>query len=421
MLDIKFIRENTDLVKKTAADKNIDVDVDKILSLDEEIRALKTKLQELSEQKNKLSDQIKSADPDNKGVMIEKSKAIGEQAKIIEADLKPKEEVFNQLMLWTPNIPADDVPIGESDEDNVVVRQAGDKPEFDFPVLDHYDLLVKNDWADFERVPKVSGSRLHTLKNGAARLEIALQMYMMDRMMDKGFTLINVPSICNRESLIGTGHFPYEEEDIYHLERDDKYLAGTCEVVLNYLHSGEILSENDLPILYTGYSPCFRREAGSAGKDVRGLIRVHQFTKLEQFVICKNDLAETQKWMGMLLQNTEEMLQELELPYQVLELCTGDMGAGKYKMFDVEVWSPSQSKYRETHSCSAFTDWQARRTNTRYRENESGEVKFVHTLNNTGIATPRIMAMFLENHQTKDGRVRLPEVLCSYMQGREYL
>lgn len=421
MLDIKFIKENTDLVKKAAKEKHIDIDIDKIIKLDDEIAALKTEHQGYLETKNKISAKIPNTEPDKRSKLIEESKLAGENAKKIEEKMTPLIEEFDALMLWVPNIPMESAPIGESEDDNVVIKTWGEKPNFDFEPKDHYDILIENNWADFERAAKVCGNRSHTLKGVAARLELALHAFMMDKMIEKGFNMITVPSICGKDALIASGLLPKGEDDVYYMEKDDKYLAGTAEVILTSLHTGEILSENDLPILYAGYSPCFRRESGSAGRDVRGLFRVHQFTKTEQFIICKNDKEESAKWHQKLFVNTEELLQALELPYQVVECCTGDMGQGKFRMNDFEVWMPAQNKYRETHSCSTLHDWQARRANLRYRENETGKVKFTHTLNNTGIATPRIISQFLENHQTKDGKIKLPKAIQPYMGGREFL
>ena len=250
---------------------------------------------------------------------------------------------------------------------------------------------------------------------------LAMHMLVLDKLRQNGFTVITVPSISKEKPLYGQGYLPFSRDEIYYMPADDIYLSGTAELILNSLHADELLQENQLPILYAGFSPCFRREAGAAGKDTRGLVRVHQFMKTEQFVICKNDIAESEKWHQKLLAISEEVLQDLELPYQVLAWCTGDMGAGKYKMYDLEAWTPSQNKYRETHSCSNLLDWQARRANIRYRENATGKVKYCYTLNNTGIATPRILAPFLENHQTADGKVRIPEKLRPYMGGKEYL
>ena len=248
-----------------------------------------------------------------------------------------------------------------------------------------------------------------------------MHMLVLDKLAAHGFTTITVPSLSKQKPLYGMGYLPFSQDEVYYMPADDLYLSGTAELVLNSLRADEILSENDLPVLYAGFSPCFRREAGAAGKDTRGLVRVHQFLKTEQFVICKNDIAESEKWHKTLLAISEEVLQDLELPYQVLEICTGDMGAPKYRQYDLEAWTPSQNCYRETHSCSNITEWQARRTNLRYRDNKDGKVKFAHTLNNTGIATPRILAPFMENHQQADFTVRIPEKLQPYMNGKKFI
>ncbi len=349
------------------------------------------------------------------------TREINDKINMYELELKSIKPDFDNMMWLVPNVAADVVPVGKDDSENVVLRVEGELPKFDFDVKDHYDILEQNDWADFKRISKVSGSRSYTLKGAASRLEIALHMFIMDKLADKGFTMITVPSLVKEEALYGTGHFPTGRDDVYYLPKENLYLSGTAEIVINSLHSGEILEEAQLPLCYAGYSPCFRSEAGSAGKDVRGLIRVHQFMKVEQFVICKADIAESEKWFEILLQNAEEVLKDLELPYQVIACCTGDMGAGKYNMYDLEAWTPSQNKYRETHSCSNLTEWQARRTDLRYRENGTNKVRYCYTLNNTAIATPRILAPILENHQTADGRVRIPEKLRPYMNGKEFL
>jgi seryl-tRNA synthetase len=421
MLDIKFIRDNPDIVKKAVLDKNIDLDIDALLKLDEKASAVGRKLQDLREKKNDASAKIPTLKDGEKKALIEKSRELGEKISIYEADFKSVHDAFRDMMWRVPNIPAPDVPIGRDDSDNVVVRKVGEPRKFDFVPRDHYDILEMNGWADFKRVAKVCGSRSYTLKGACSRLEIALHTYMMDKLTAKGFTMITVPSMVNEQALFGTGHFPTAREDVYYLPKDEMYLSGTAEIVLTSLHSDEILEEADLPVLYAGYSPCFRREAGAAGKDTRGLVRLHQFMKVEQYVICKNDIEESKKWHAALLESAEEVLCDLELPYQVIECCTGDMGAGKYKMNDLEAWVPSQGKYRETHSCSNMTEWQARRARLRYRENGTNKVRHCFTLNNTGIATPRILAPILENHQTEDGRVRIPEKLRPYMNGKEWL
>jgi seryl-tRNA synthetase len=311
--------------------------------------------------------------------------------------------------------------VGKSDADNVVVKTVGEKTKFDFKALDHVELMEKHGWADFKRVPLVCGSRTVGLKGDLVKLEMALWQYTLDKLSAKNFTPISVPAIAQEAAFFGTGHFPFDRESVYEIPKDKLYLAGTAEVVINSLHAGELLSDADLPLLYAGFSPCFRREAGSAGKDVRGVIRVHQFYKIEQFVLCKNDIAESEKWHQIILTNTEEILQGLEIPYQIVACCTGDMGAGKYRMNDVESWCPSENKYRETHSCSSLLDWQARRTNLRYRDSKTGKVEYLYTLNNTGLATPRVLVPLLENHQQADGTVKIPAALRPYMGGKEFL
>jgi seryl-tRNA synthetase len=251
-------------------------------------------------------------------------------------------------------------------------------------------------------------------------VELAMHRLAMEKLMKKGFNLVSVPAFAREEALYGTGHFPNGRDQAYFVPEHNLYLTGTAEVQINSLHAGEILKDSDLPILYAGYSPCFRSEAGSYGRDVRGLIRVHQFMKVEQFVICKNDPAESERWHQALLETSEEIVQDLELPYRIVECCTGDMGTGKVRMYDVEAWVPSENKYRETHSCSSLHDWQARRTNTRYRDSDN-KVQFVHTLNNTAIASPRILVPFLENHQQADGSIKIPAKLRPYLNGAEYL
>jgi seryl-tRNA synthetase len=253
-----------------------------------------------------------------------------------------------------------------------------------------------------------------------ALLEQALYWHVANHLVAQGFTFVTVPGLAHEHAFVGTGHFPFAKDDAFAVPQDNLYLSGTAEIVLNSLHSGEILNEDDLPLLYAGFSPCFRREAGSAGRDARGLLRVHQFYKIEQFVICRNDPEESAPWHARLLANAESVLQNLALPYQVVECSTGDMGVGKFRMNDIETWVPSLGKYRETHSCSTLHDWQARRVNLRYRDGR-GRVQFAHTLNNTAIATPRILAPLLENHQTAEGRVKLPECMQPYFSGDKYL
>lgn len=420
MLDIKFIRENSDIVKKACQLKNINLDIDALLAIDKEMVGLKTEEQNLLTQKNAITAKIPKASAEERPALIAESKSLDEKAKAIKPKTDELEVKFREMMYLVPQIPSPKAPVGKDDGDNVEIKKFGEIPKFDFTPLDHVQILEKNNWADFEKIAKVSGSRSYSLRNEMVLVELAMHRLAMDKLMQKGFTLVSVPAFAREEALYGTGHFPNGRDQAYFIPEQNVYLAGTAEVQINSLHAGDILKEAELPILYAGYSPCFRSEAGSYGRDVRGLIRVHQFMKVEQYILCKNDPAESEKWHKMLLETSEEIVQDLELPYRIVECCTGDMGAGKVRMYDVEAWVPSEQKYRETHSCSALGDWQARRTGVRYRDND-GKVQFVHTLNNTAIATPRILVPFLENHQQADGTVRIPKKLQPYLMGMTVL
>jgi seryl-tRNA synthetase len=419
MLSLAFIREHPDLIRNAVAAKNVALDVDALLVLDAEARALKTRVDGLRAERNAISDGFKSAPPEERPALGAKAKAIGAEIGAAEAALGEKQAALDALLLRVPNIPWEGAPVGPDESANIVVRKTGTVPQFDFAPLDHVALVEKNDWAELARITQVAGSRQYCLKGRLALLEQALMFWAQQRLAADGFTLMTVPALARPQAFVATGHFPGHEDEAYHIPADELYLAGTGEIALTSLHSGEILEAGQLPILYAGYSPCFRREAGSAGRDVRGLLRVHQFYKLEQYVICRDDDEESARWHQRLLANAEEMLKALEIPYQVVESATGDMGAGKFRMNDLESWVPSLGKYRETHSCSTLHDWQARRANLRWRDEER-KVRFVHTLNNTALASPRILVPLLENHQTEDGRVRLPAPLRELM-GGDYL
>lgn len=421
MLSIHFIRQNPEIVARTIADKRVDLDLDALLALDREVVGLKQQIEEMAAEVNRLSKSFGKVSRDERPALIQRSKALGAEKKALQEDLRVKEETLQAMMWRTPGIPAEDVPLGESDGDNVEVRRLGDVPTFDFEIRDHVDLIELNDWGELSRVTEVSGSRTYALKGELARLEVAIHLMVLDMLAERGFGMITVPALAREDAFYGTGHFPGGREDAYHLPDDDLFLSGTAEIVLTSLHRGEILDEADLPILYAGYSPCFRREAGSAGRDVRGLMRVHQFTKVEQYVLCRNDPEESARWHHELLAGAEKVVELLELPYRVVECCTGEMGLGKHRMHDIEVWVPSAQTWRETHSCSSLHDWQARRADLRYRREDDRKVAHVHTLNNTGVATPRILVPLLENHQTEDGRVRLPKALVPYMGGRTHI
>ncbi|HEX8378979.1 MAG TPA: serine--tRNA ligase [Allosphingosinicella sp.] len=419
MLSLQFIRDNAEAVRRAAEAKNASLDIERLLAADSDVRGLKTRIDELRRQRNEISAGFKTADPADRPALGAKAKAFGAEAAEAEAALAERSAELEALMLRVPNIPWEGAPVGADESANVVARTEGEPPSFDFEPRDHVALAEMNDWADLSRITQVSGSRMYALKGRLALLEQALMFWAQQIIAADGFTLMTVPALARPQAFVATGHFPGHEEEAYEMPKDGLYLAGTGEIALTSLHSGEILEAAQLPILYAGYSPCFRREAGSAGRDVRGLLRVHQFYKLEQYVICADDEEESARWHARLLANAERLLQGLEIPYQVVETSTGDMGLGKYRMNDIESWVPSLGKYRETHSCSTLHDWQARRANLRWRDGER-KVRFVHTLNNTALASPRILVPLLENHQQADGRVRLPQALRGLM-GGEYL
>ena len=420
MLDINFIRTKRATVEQAITAKGVHLDLDQLLALDGETRALKGEIEALRASRNAISARFKDAASDQKTVLGAEAKAAGAKASELEVTLGELETALKELMLKLPGIPWDGAPIGPNEDSNVVIRTEGNVPSFDFEPLDHVALVERNDWAELGRIVQVSGSRTYCLKGRLALLETKLMGWALEQIAGAGFTPITVPAIAREAAFVNQGQFPGHVEETYALPNDDAYLAGTAEVALTGLHSGEILDNATLPILYAGFSPCFRREAGSAGKDVRGLLRVHQFLKVEQWVMCEADVGVSAEWHGKLLAQAERLLSLMEIPYQVIETSTGDMGLGKYRMNDIESWVPSLAKYRETHSCSTLHDWQARRANLRYRDAE-GKVRFAHTLNNTALASPRILVPLLENHQTADGRVRLPQALRGLMGGDEYL
>ena len=419
MLGLDFIRANREAVEGAIKAKAVDLSVEDLLSLDADVRRLKTEIEALRAERNAISARFKSVAPEERAELGRQAKEAGARAGELENDLAEKQGVLTELQMRVPNIPWDGAPVGPDESYNVVVRTEGEPRSLGFEPLDHVALIEKNDWADLSRITQVSGSRQYCLKGRLALLETKLMGWALARIAEAGFTAITVPALAREQAFLNQGQFPGHREETYELPNDELWLAGTAEVALTSLHSGEIIEGDKLPILYAGYSPCFRREAGSAGKDVRGLLRVHQFVKVEQYVICEADEAQSADWHARLLGLAESMLQAMEIPYQVIETSTGDMGLGKFRMNDIESWVPSLAKYRETHSCSTLHDWQARRANIRYRGSD-GKVRFAHTLNNTALASPRILVPLLENHQTEDGRVKLPPVLQELM-GGEYL
>ena len=420
MLDKREIREHPDAVKEAVRVKGIDLDVDELLRLDQASRTLQHELDQAQARRRSSSREFARADEARRAELRAEHEEHETQLKALREQLAETNEKLQGLLLLTPTIPWKSAPVGPDESANVTIKSVGTPPEFDFKPLDHVELLETRGWADFTRARKVSGARAYALTSDMVLFERAVHAYALDLLQAKDFTLVSVPSLVREEALIGTGQFPAHREETYAIPADDLYLAGTAEVALVGFHSDEILDHKHLPIRYAGISPCFRREAGSAGRDVRGLLRVHQFEKVEQFVLCAADAAESDRWHAELLGTAEQLLQGLELAYEVVECSTGDMGAGKYRMNDINTWMPSLGAYRETHSCSSLHDWQARRANLRYRDAD-GTVRFVYTLNNTAVATPRILAALVENHQTSEAQVQVPAVLRPYLGGRELL
>lgn len=418
MLDIKFIRENKEAVKDAVQKKYLKVDIERLLALDEQRRALIQETEALKAEQNKLSEKI--AKEKNEADLAE-SKGLKDKFKKLASALSVVEADYNDLMLMVPNIPSSDAPIGPDDASNKEIAKWGQPPKFNFKVKDHLELGEGLDIIDIESGVKVSGFRGYYLKNGGALLHLALLWYCWRKIVKNGFQPLLGPTLIKDFALIGSGHFPFGKEEVYQIGNPGKlasgkavseslYLAGTSEPTLLAYFSDKILSVDDLPIKVCGFSQCYRSEVGSYGKDTKGLYRVHEFAKVEKVVLCQNDLSESNKWLEEMRRLSEEILKDLELPYRVVQNSTGDMGAGKYKMYDIETWMPSRQKYCETNSDSNLTDWQSRRLNIRYKD-KSGELKFVHALNNTVIASPRILIAVLENYQQEDGSVEVPGVL----------
>lgn len=417
MLDIQFIREHPAEIKTAAQNKQLDPSVvDQLLAIDQKRRQLIQEVDEIRQKINQNAETIKKqvqAGDKPAPKLIKKGKELKKQLKAVEPDLTQVEEEFEQLMLQVPNPAAEGVPIGEDETANQVIRTVGDKPEFEFTPKSHQDLMEELDLLDTKRAVEIGGFRSYFLKNEAVLLEQAILRYALDSMIERGFTPMTAPVLVKDETLIGTGYFPWGKEDHY-TTQDNLKLAGTSEVALTAYHQNEILTEKDLPLKMTAISPCFRREVGSHGKDTQGIIRVHQFNKVEQVVYTVADEKITQKWHEKMTHQAEELLQSLGLAYQVVLMSTGDMGAGQHKKYDLETWFPSQDRYRETHSASYFLDFQARRLNLRYQDNK-GQLKYVYTLNNTVAATPRLLAAIVENYQQADGSILIPQVLQKYL------
>lgn len=415
MLSIKYIRENIEQVNKAIFDKQLTgtVNLDKLLALDKDYTELLARVETHRALKNRLSDDISKVDKVDRGKLIEEASHVKDELQAMEKELRELKEELDALMLWVPNPPASDVPFGEGEEDNVVVRVEGTRPHFDFEPKDHLDLGTALNIIDTDRGTKIAGFRGFFIKGDGFRLEQAILSYALDVIASKGFELMDVPWMVRPEYFTGTGYFPWGEEDHYKTQ-DGMALIGTAEVSLTSYYADEVLEESQLPAKLAGLSPCYRREVGSHGKDTKGVFRVHQFTKVEQVVLLPQGEDLSVEWHEKMLGYSEEVLKGLGLHYQILLMCTGDMGAGQRKKYDIETWFPSQGKFRETHSDSYFLDFQARRLNMKYRTKD-GELKYVYTLNNTVAASTRMLAAVLENYQQKDGSIVVPEVLRKYM------
>lgn len=433
MIDIKLIRENPELVRKAVRDKGMSFDVDAFLALDARCRAVETEFNTLRHQQNQAGEAIARAPKAEKAAQVAEMGKLKARIRELEDARAALEGERHQMMLLVPQIPHPDAPIGADASANVPVRRVGAprrREEFGFPFRDHVELGLALDLFDFDRGVKIAGARNYVLKRAGAMLHEAVLRLAWDVMMQQmypdardpnralRFIPLTVPVLVTEKLMYGTGFFPLHRDEVYICERDNQALVGTAEVPVTGFHADEILDAAELPRLYVARSTCFRREAGAAGKDTRGLYRIHSFDKLEQVVVCAADAAESARWHDAILANAEKVLQALELPYQVVECCTGDMGQGKVRMYDIESWMPSRDAYSETHSASRFHDFQARRLNLRYRDAE-GRIHVCHTLNNTVIASPRILIPILEMNQQADGCVTVPAALRPYMGGLE--
>ncbi|HYT58061.1 MAG TPA: serine--tRNA ligase [Verrucomicrobiae bacterium] len=420
MLDVKLMRENLDEVKTRMATRGAEIDWNEFGAVDRERREALANIERLKEKKNRLSGEIgkiKKNGGDATALMRDVEE-VSEDIRTAEGPLAEIEARFEQFMLTLPNLPNPGVPVGKNADDNKEIRRWGDLPKFDFEPKNHWDIGEELGILDFERAAKIAGARFAVYRDAGARLERALINFMLDlHTQEHGYKEMIPPALVNRTALVGTGQLPKFEEDLFRLAQGEYFLIPTAEVPLTNLHRDEMIEREDLPIKYVAYTPCFRSEAGSYGKDVRGLIRLHQFNKVEMVKFTEPETSYDE--LESMVRNAEEVLKRLKIPYRVVELCTGDLGFGSAKTYDLEVWVPGQNTYREISSCSNCEDFQARRANIRYRKENKGRPIFVHTLNGSGLAVGRTLVAVLENYQQKDGSVVIPDALRSYMGGLE--
>lgn len=414
MLNIKFIRENPDIIKDAIRKKHISFDLNAFLELDSERKNKLREIEELRAKQNLLSEKIPQiTDEEEKNFTLSALKQLKDRLLVCENEYKIKDINWKKAMLQIPNVPDISVPEGETDEENLEIRRWGEARKFDFEPKDHITLMKDLDLLDLERGSKVSGFRGYFLKNDAVMLVFSIWKFVFDEFIKKGFTPFIAPVMTKPENFVGTGWLPQGEEEVYKVQ-DNLYLSGTAEVSMMGLHQNEILNESELPKKYIALSWCFRREAGSHGKDTRGIYRLHEFIKIEQIVLCGADHEESVRFHEEITKNSEELMQALGIPYRVVVNCGGDLGLGQVKKYDIEAWTPSFQKYRETHSSSYFHDFQTRRLNIRYKDKE-GNIHFVHSLNNTAIAVPRILISIIENYQLEDRSIEVPKVLKGIM------
>jgi len=420
MLDIKFIKENKEIVQEGANKKNVKIDIEKLIALDDQrLKELK-EVEDIRSEVNRVSNDIgRDQDSKLKIQLIEEMRVVKEDLKKKEENLKILTQEWQKIMLEVPNVPDMSVPDGITDADNKEIKTWGEKTIFNFESKDHVEIMTSLKMVDFEKGTKVHGFRGYFLTGSGVELTFAIWNYAFDYFRTKGFSPVIPPVIVRKTNLYGTAHLPGDVEDFY-LTQDGDALAGTAEVPLMGMHAGEIIEKNIFPIKYLGFSPCFRREAGSHGKDVKGLIRVHEFYKFEQVILCEASHETSVKLHEEINRNTEEFIESLNIPYHTVINCGGDLGLGKVKKYDIELWVPKENKYREISSASYFHDFQTRRFNIRYKD-ENGKMNYAHSLNSTAIPTPRILVSLIENYQQADGSVKIPEVLRKYMSGKEFI
>jgi len=420
MLDIQFIRQNADQVRAAIRNKNFDLNLDELLEADRLRRETTTALEQKRARRNELSAAIPKASKEERPKLVEEAKLVRTDIEQLEPKLAEVQRRFQDLMLRVPSVPRPEVPVGKGEEDNVEIRRVGEPRKFDFQPRDHVELMTMLRLVDWDGPRKFAGGRSYALVGDGALLELAVLRLAVDTLVERGMRLVVPPVMVRERAMLGTGFFPLGKEEAYSIPADELFLVGTSEVALVSLHCDDTLDAERLPLKYAGISPCFRREAGAHGKDTRGLYRVHQFTKVEQVIFCAPDEAVAEKHHYELLGNAEAILAKLEIPYRVAIACTGEIGLGQTRKHEVESWMPGRDAFSETHSCSTLGDFQARRSNIRVRLPD-GTLGYPYTLNNTAIASPRILIPLLENHQNADGSVTLPRALRPYMLGREKL